>query len=99
MCKHQNITRVLAFMIVFEIHYNFLIALPIRQSICRSNDFFPFYKAKFARPKYRARLRGFARPSLPDWLRARNLSKPATDKELGGEITVIRNGKIVNIFA
>ena len=49
--KHQNITSALVLTIVFGIHYNFFIALPIRLSIFRPNDYFVFYKAKFARRK------------------------------------------------
>ena len=44
--------------------------------ICRSNEFFFFYKAKCARPKNRARLRGFVRQSVPDRHRASDLSSP-----------------------
>ena len=39
-------------------------------------SFFHIYKAKCARPKNRARLRGFVGPSVPDWHQVRNLSRP-----------------------
>ena len=38
--------------------------------------FFVFYKAKCARPKNRTRLRAFASPSVPNWHRTSNLSRP-----------------------
>ena len=63
-------------MIVFGIHCNFFIVLPIRLKTCRSSFFVLFYKAKCSRPKNRVRLRGFARPSSPDRHRACNLSRP-----------------------
>ena len=61
-------------MIVFGIHCNFFIVLPKRLKTCRLMDFFK--KEKFARPKNRVRLKGFARPSVPDRHRARNLPWP-----------------------
>ena len=51
-----------AIMIVFGIHCNFFIDLPIRLKTCRSDVLFPFDKAKCKRPKNRVRLRGFPRP-------------------------------------
>ena len=47
------------FMIVFGIHFIFLIDLPIRVKTCRSNVFLLFYKAKWGQPKY------WARPARP----------------------------------
>ena len=61
-------------MIVFGIQFNFFIVLPIPLKTCRSNVF--FYKAKCARPKNRARLRDFPRPSALDRHLERNLSRP-----------------------
>ena len=61
-CKfYQNITSRLLFMIVFGIHCNFSIPLPVGLK-ARSIGFFVFYKAKCACPKNRAFLRGFAHP-------------------------------------
>ena len=60
-------TSTLVFAMVFGIHYNFFIILPIQ--IYRSNDFFPFYKTKCTGTKNRARLSGFACQSAPDWHR------------------------------
>ena len=71
--KHPS---TLVFMIVFGIQCNFLIVLPIRLKNCISNVFFSSYKAKYARPLDRGRLRGFAHPSAPDRHRAHNLSRP-----------------------
>ena len=66
-CKHyQNITGRLVFMIMFGIHCNVFIVLPIRLKTCRTNGFLFFNKAKRAHPKNWARLRGFARPCAPD---------------------------------
>ena len=59
------------FMIVFEIHCTFFIALPIRLKTCRCNVFPLLYKEKSVNPKNRACLSGFARPSMPDRHRAR----------------------------
>ena len=67
-------------MIVFGIYCDFFIVLPIWLRTSISNVFFGFfYKAKCARPKNRARLRGDARSSVLDGHRARNLSKPVTE--------------------
>ena len=63
------------FMIVFGIHCNFFIVLPIRLKTCSFNGFFNFYKAKCACQKNQAGLRGFARPTTPDWHLARNFSR------------------------
>ena len=62
-------------MIVFGIHCNFFFVLPNRPKTCRSNGFFLFYKAKCARPKNWALLRGFACPSAPNRQQVRNLSR------------------------
>ena len=81
-CKlYQNITTTLVFMIVLGIHCNFFTVLPIRLKTCRSNGFF-FYKAQFARPKNRARLKGLARPRAPDRHRARNFFQACLFKPL-----------------
>ena len=50
----------MVFMIVFEIHCNFNIALQIYLLLI-SNDFFLFCQAKFARPKNPVCLTGLAR--------------------------------------
>ena len=74
--KHQNITSILVLMIVFGIHFSFFIVLQeIWLEICRSNEFFFFYKAKCARLKNQARLRAFARTSATNRHRGRNLSR------------------------
>ena len=65
------------FIIVFVIHCNFFIVLPIRLKTCGSNVF-SFYKAKCARPKNQGHLRGCVRPSALDWHRACNLSRPVS---------------------
>ena len=67
-------------MIAYGIHCNFFIVLPIRLKTCRSNGFF-FYKAKCARPKNGARLRGLARLSAVDWHQARKLSRPVRNTQ------------------
>ena len=50
-------------MIVFGIHCNFLIALPIRLKTCRPNVFFLFTKQNVLA---KICLRGFVHPSAPD---------------------------------
>ena len=62
-------------MIVFGIHCNFFIVLPIRLKTCSFNGFFNFYKAKCACQKNQEGLRGFALPTAPDWHLARNFSR------------------------
>ena len=46
-------------MIVFGIHHNFFIVLPIRQKICRCNGF--LFQGEMFAPKNRVRPRNFAR--------------------------------------
>ena len=58
-------------MIVFGIHCNFLIVLPIRLKTCRSNVF-SLYKAKCARLKNRARLYQHQASNLSRPVYARN---------------------------
>ena len=54
MCKHyQNIPSTPVFMIVFGIHCNFLIVLPIRLKTYRSNVLF-FLQGKICAPKNQA---------------------------------------------
>ena len=53
-------------MIMFGIHCNVFIDLPIRLKTCRTNGFLFFNKAKRAHPQNGARLRGFARLCAPD---------------------------------
>ena len=55
------------FMIVFGIHCNFFIVLRYRLKTYRSNDFSCF-QGKSARPKSRARLRGFSRQFFQAWI-------------------------------
>ena len=57
---YQNITNILVFIIVFGIHRNFFIVLPIQLNICRSNILFPFLHVKMYVPKNQAHFRGFA---------------------------------------
>ena len=61
-------------MIVFGIHWNFFIVLPIRLKTCRSNGV--FLQGRMCAPEFRARFRGFTRSNAPDRHRTRNLSRP-----------------------
>ena len=63
-------------MIIVGVYCNVFIVLPIRVKTCRCNVFSFFTRLKCARPKNRARVRSFARPSVSDRHRVRNLSKP-----------------------
>ena len=60
-------------MIVLTVTFSFFYLL---DWILADLMFFVFYKAKCARPKNRARLRAFASPSVPNWHRTSNLSRP-----------------------
>lgn len=79
MCKYySNITSTLVFTIVFWIHYNFLIVWSIWLEICRSTGVFFLTMQNVHARKIRyvsEDLRTRPRSTLPDWLRARNLSR------------------------
>ena len=73
--KHQNITSMLVFTIVFEIHRAFSLFYLFDWKFA-DLIIFLFYNAKCVHPKNWEGLRGFAHPSTPDLYQVHNLSSP-----------------------
>ena len=62
-------------MIVFRVHCNFFIVLPIRLKACRSNGFF-FFKRQNVHARKIGRMSEALRAGVLDRHRTRNLSRP-----------------------
>ena len=71
-------------MIVFGIHSNFFIVLPVQLK----TSVFSILQGKMCTPENLARCRGFTRPSSPDRHRARNFSRPSYALIIGKNVVV-----------